>query len=173
MKGRRIEAVADSSTYVALDIAGILEKTVLLFNPIHLPIQVRRELRRRRGRRDRLHQLRGVVRNCHQYDAVAGRLLLGKGRDAGQRDLGEVEAIQQAVALGATLLVDDSWGRSIAQKMGLTCIGSIGVLERLHELRLLNLDDVRSAVVRMMDGGIRLPIEYLKSKGWLEEPETR
>lgn len=150
MKGRRIEAVADSSTYVALDIAGILERTVLLFNPIHLPIQVRRELRRKRGRRDRLQQLRGVVRSCHEYEAVAGRLLLVRGRDSGQRDLGEVEAIQQAVKLGATLLVDDSWGRSITQKMGLTCMGSIGVLERLHELRLLSLDEARLAITRVL-----------------------
>jgi predicted nucleic acid-binding protein len=83
-----------------------------------------------------------------------------------------VEAIQQAVKLGATLLVDDSWGRSIAQKMGLTCIGSIGVSERLHELRLLSLYEVRSAVTRMREGGIRLPIEYLESKGWLDSVKS-
>ncbi len=167
MSARRIEAVADSSTFIALDLGGLIEKTVLLFSPIHLPVQVRWELRRKRSRRNRLRQLAGVVRSCHRYDLAASRLLVKAARSLQGRDWGEAEAIQQAVELGAILLADDAWARSIAARMGLRCMGTIGILDRLIEMRIIKLEDARLAVSRMMEGGIRLPEDELRSRALL------
>lgn len=162
-----MEAVADSSTFIALDAGGLIEKTVLLFSPIHLPVQVRRELRTKRARRPRLKQLAGVVRPCREYDLAASRLLVKPGRSLQGRDWGETEAIQQAVELGAILLADDLWARGIADRMGLRCMGTIGVFDRLLELRIVTQPDARSAIRRILDAGIRLPEDELRRRDWL------
>lgn len=167
MNRHRIEAVADSSTYIALDLGGLIEKTVLLFNPIHLPVQVRWELRKVRARRDRLKQLAGVVRGCHKYDLAAGRLLVKTARGVRGRDWGEAEAIQQAVELGAILLVDDAWARGMATRMGVRYMGTVGILDRLLEMRIVKQEEAEWAVRRMIDGGIRLPVDELRVRGWL------
>lgn len=167
MSARRIEAVADSSTFIALDLGELVEKTALLFSRIHLPVQVRRELRRRRSGRTRLKQLSGLLRSCHRYDLAASRLLVKAGRSLQGRDWGEAEAIQQAVELGAILLADDAWARTIASRMGLRCMGTIGVLDRLIEMRIIDLEDARLAVSRMIGGGIHLPEDELRSRALL------
>ena len=60
-------------------------------------------------------------------------LLLGSDLDAG-----EVEAIQLACKLSATLVIDESAGRAVAQKLGLKITGTAGVLLRA---RLAGLTD--------------------------------
>lgn len=55
---------------------------------------------------------------------------------------GEVEAIQLALRIRAAgVLMDDMDGRHAARELGLTVIGTIGLLERAAEEKLINLAD--------------------------------
>ena len=49
---------------------------------------------------------------------------------------GEAEAVVQATGIGAMVLVDDRWGRKLAQQYSLEFHGTLWLLERLHELGL-------------------------------------
>ncbi|MBE0541400.1 MAG: DUF3368 domain-containing protein [Verrucomicrobia bacterium] len=53
---------------------------------------------------------------------------------------GEAEALQLAVQInGASVLMDDRDGRAEARRLGLTTIGTVGVLERAAEKELIQL----------------------------------
>jgi hypothetical protein len=45
-------------------------------------------------------------------------------------DRGEAEAIALALELHATLLIDEAAGRRVSDRLGLTCVGTLGVLGR-------------------------------------------
>lgn len=65
----------------------------------------------------------------------------------------------QASAVGATVLVDDPWGRELAERYSLECHGTIWVLERLHALGLLTPSRVRQHLRQLEEHGIRFPRE--------------
>jgi predicted nucleic acid-binding protein len=55
------------------------------------------------------------------------------------------------------VIIDDRWGRDLAQHYDLDCQGTLWVLEQLHDLRLVPSAQVRASVKAMRDRGIRLP----------------
>ncbi len=70
-------------------------------------------------------------------------------------DLGESEAIKYAADNNADLvLVDEISGRRAAKMMGLNCIGSLGVLLSAYKNKLINAEDVKSAIEQMRSSNI-------------------
>jgi predicted nucleic acid-binding protein len=115
---------------ILVDCADLLPK---LFQFVLIPPEVRHELLHRSAPRtvkdwmtkspswlriERVHHLRMMAR-LHKGEAAALQL-----------------ALQAKVS---TVLMDDLDGRAASRKLGLTVIGTIGVLERLSELKLIDL----------------------------------
>lgn len=163
MRGRR--CTIDSSCLIALDHAGVAPQLSMLFQAVLVPKAVRAELSRRRGIRDRLKVWKAelaFVEWCDEYDAGAVDLMLIELSKKGGQDRGEAEAVVQAAQVGAAVLIDDRWGRQLAQNFRLEYHGSLWVLERLHEMALLSPMAVREAVRRMQEQEIRLPGEAVE-----------
>lgn len=138
MRGRC--CTIDSSCVLALDCLDLLPSLSVLFSKVLIPKAVRTELFRRRRTKDRLRRLfanYAFLRQCNEYDQGAADFLLAERALLGLKDRGEVEAVVQAAQVGASVLVDDAWGRKLAKRDGLDCHGTVWVLLRLHETRLL------------------------------------
>ncbi len=72
-------------------------------------------------------------------------------------DRGETEAVVQAAQIGATVIVDDPWGRDLAERNRLDYHGTLWVLRRMFELKLLSGPALRVGLIRLRRQGIRLP----------------
>jgi predicted nucleic acid-binding protein len=59
------------------------------------------------------------------YPASAPELQRYVGSRQGSQDCGEVEAVVQASQFGATLIVDDPWGRELAARHDLEHYGTL------------------------------------------------
>jgi predicted nucleic acid-binding protein len=69
-------------------------------------------------------------------------------------DLGEASAISYALTLGpayARLLIDEKRGRAVAQKLGLTVIGSAGLLAAAKHLGII--DNVKQVIDEWQETG--------------------
>jgi predicted nucleic acid-binding protein len=117
---------------VLVDCADLLSK---LFDRVLVPIEVRDELLHRNAPA-RVKNWIGspppwlVVEPVGQFHAMAGL------------HPGEAAALQLALqAKPIALLMDDMDGRAAARRLGLTVIGTIGILERMAELRLIELPE--------------------------------
>jgi len=84
-------------------------------------------------------------------------------------DRGEAEAVLQASQIGAVVIVDDPWGRSLADRSELEFHGTLWVLGQFHKLALLSSTEIRNCVTSLLRRGIRLPTsavnEFLSSIG--------
>jgi predicted nucleic acid-binding protein len=63
----------------------------------------------------------------------------------------------QAAAVGAIVIVDDPWGRGLANRFDRECHGTIWILRRFFELGLASDTMTRGYFVALFDRGIRLP----------------
>ena len=129
--GRIVVADAGPLHYLILiDAAFVLET---LFEQVLIPTAVRDELSHQNTPakvRAWLAENRAWLKIETMPDAVA---VPGLHR-------GEAEALQLALqAKAAGVLMDDMDGRLAARRLGLMVIGTIGLLERAAELRLLDL----------------------------------
>lgn len=152
----------DTSCVIALDLVDLLPKLSFLFSAVLIPRAVRSELFRRRRTKDRIQALLrdySFLQPCDEYDRGAADVLLVERAHQGVADRGETEAAVQAAAVGAAVVVDDPWGRTLAGRFGLDCHGSIWILRRLFQLGLISGQEVRSCCSRLIDSGIRLPAE--------------
>lgn len=150
----------DSSVVIALSHVGESPKLVFLYSRVLLAKAVRKELFRRRATKDQLQALlrdHAFLTPCEDYDPLAVDLLLAEHARRGSRDRGEAEAILQASQFGAAVLVDDRWGRRLAGRFGLDHHGTVWVLERLHELDLLQAAEMRAEFLALRKRGVRLP----------------
>ena len=144
-----------------MDRLGLLPQLSFLFPRLLLPRQVRREVFRRTVLRHRLQRLLrefGFLESCNDYDQDAVTQLLIERKVAGVRDRGEAEAVVQAAMQGATVIVDDQFGRQMAARYGLEFHGTLWVLERFHLLEFISAAMVRSDLQRLLDTGFRLPL---------------
>jgi len=151
----------DTSCVIALDILDLLPQLSVLFSRVLLPRGVRAELFKRRTTKDRLRKLirsYAFIVRCDDYDRGAVDILLIERARQGVEDRGETEAIVQAANLGATVIVDDPWGRQLAEWTQLEYHGTLWVLRRLHELELLSGPTLREGLVKLWQHGIRLPL---------------
>jgi predicted nucleic acid-binding protein len=72
---------------------------------------------------------------------------------------GEVEALQLALQVKASgVLMDDFDGRKAARQLGLSVIGTVGLLERAAEKRLIEFPD---AVARLRQTNFFISPEFL------------
>lgn len=73
------------------------------------------------------------------------------------RDRGEAETVVQASVRGGDVLIDDTWGRKLAQKYGRECHGTFWLLCRFHELGLVSSSETRARFAVLLEQKIRLP----------------
>jgi predicted nucleic acid-binding protein len=152
----------DSSCVIALDHLDLLPQLSLLFSTVLVPKAVRDELFRRRTTKDRVQLLferYAFVQPCDRCEQGVVDFHLAERSRQGNRDRGGVEAVVQAAQFGASVIVDDPWGRELAARSDLEFHGTLWVLERFHELDLLHSAALRESLISLRGRGIRLPWE--------------
>jgi predicted nucleic acid-binding protein len=114
--------VSDSTCLIGLERAGQLELLPALFSAVAIPPEVEREF----GVSFPWLQVNGL------FDATLARALRM------QVDGGEAEAIALAKQLGLRLILDDRRARAVARNLGLPLIGTVGILLRAKQARLVS-----------------------------------
>lgn len=150
----------DASSVIALDYLNLLPQLSFLFSRVLLPRAVRRELFRRRATKDRLKTILdsyAFVEPCDGYDKGTVDILLIERATHGVKDRGEAEAVVQAAEVGAMVVVDDPWGRKLAQRFGRDYHGTFWVLRRFFDLGLISSGACRTHFAELFHRGIRLP----------------
>ena len=150
----------DTSCVIALDAAALLPQLVFVFDRLLLPKAVRSELNKRRRTKDRIRALQreyAFIVPCNDYDQVAVDTVL-TDLNRRKKDRGEAESIVQASKFSAVVVMDDRWGRNLAERFLLECHGTLWVLERLHGLGLLSAQSVRRSLLTFKKEGIRFPL---------------
>jgi predicted nucleic acid-binding protein len=150
----------DASNVIALDHLNLLPQLSFLFSRVLLPRAVQRELFRRRATRDRLKAILdsyAFVERCDDYDKGAVDILLIEREAQGMEDRGEAEAVVQASEVGAMVVVDDPWGRELAERFGRDFHGTFWVLRRFYGLGLFSPAVCRAHFAELFRRGIRMP----------------
>jgi uncharacterized protein len=121
-------AIVDSSPLINLTHLGLAGGLSLSFDRIYVPRAVQREVNRKARFRYRLNKLyqTGFFIKCVVADETNVRLLRAELHE------GEAEALIQAQEQAATFFIgDEKRARQIAEKMGLTPVGTVRILARL------------------------------------------
>jgi predicted nucleic acid-binding protein len=150
----------DASIIIALDHLDVLPQLSLLFSRVLIPKAVRTELYRRRATKNRLQAVLSAytfIERCDSYDKGAVDLLLIERLAQGVADRGEAEAVVQAAELGAAIIVDDPWGRGLAERFDRDFHGTVWILRRFFELGLASATAIRNHFAVLFQRGIRLP----------------
>ena len=72
-------------------------------------------------------------------------------------DDGESEAIILADELKSDILViDERKGRKVAQKLGITITGTIGILIQAHDEKIISTEDIKNYLEQLRNSNIRL-----------------
>jgi predicted nucleic acid-binding protein len=154
--------VVDASCVIALDTVNLMPELTWLFGRLLIPKAVRTELYRRRITKDRIKALQreyaGFLVSCDDYDQTAVDVLLTGRIPPRTKDRGETEAVVQAAVVGAMVIVDDPWGRKLAEQYSLEYHGTIWVLERLQALGLLTSGRLRMHLQHLKARRIRFPV---------------
>jgi predicted nucleic acid-binding protein len=125
-----------------------------------VPKAVREELFKRRPTKDRLQAIfddYAFFERCDKYDKAATTILLAGRLQPSGSDRGEIEAVVQASEFGATVIVDDPWGRELANRNALDCHGTLWVFESLYNQGLISSSALRQEFMALRDHGIRWP----------------
>lgn len=156
----RLVAAIDTSCVIALMHLNLWPQVSFLFSRLLIPKGVRTELFRRRSTKDLLRRLfreYTFLEPCDDYDRGAVDILLVERGRLGLRDRGEAEAVVQAGISGATVIVDDRWGRKMADRYSLEFHGTLWILRRLHDLALFDGSEVRAQFLNLRKAGVRIP----------------
>ena len=157
---RRRRCTIDTSCLIALEVLGMIPSLSLLFEVVLVPRAVRREFYKRRSAKDQMRRLFrdfAFVRPCNEYDAATVQLHLIDRAQWDARDQGEAEAVVQAAQSGAAVMVDDAWGRKIAEKNDLEVHGTFWLLQQFHGLGLISASDLRECFATLLASERRLP----------------
>ncbi len=136
--GEREPVVVDTSSLIALEKIGRLDLLPVLFEPVRAPPAVAREYGSLPPR---------VVITMLDAPAVADALGISLGR-------GEAEAIALAAEHGCRVILDDHQARATADRMGVSKIGTVGVLIRAKRAGLIS--EVRPLLDALDHAGFRL-----------------
>jgi predicted nucleic acid-binding protein len=150
----------DTSCIIALDHLNLLPQLTYLFSRVLVPKAVRNELFKRRETKDRIQRMLdnfAFIERCDSYDKANVDILLIERAAQGTEDRGEAEAVVQAAAVGAVVIVDDPWGRTLAEKFGRDRHGTFWILTRFFELRLASSADTRGYLEELRRQDVRLP----------------
>lgn len=156
----------DASSVIALDYLDLLPQLSLLFSRVLLPKAVRTELFKRRTTKNRVQAILAAyafIERCDDYDKGTVDIVLIERAAEGVADRGEAEAVVQAAALGATVVVDDPWGRTLAARFDREYHGTVWVIRRFFDLGLFSSAVTRVHFVELFDRGIRLPWESVNA----------
>jgi predicted nucleic acid-binding protein len=147
----------------------------LLFEIVLVPRAVRREFYKRRAAKDQMRRLFkdfAFVQPCNDYEQAAVEVYLIERTRQDSRDQGEAEAVVQAAQFGASVMVDDAWGREIAEKSALEVHGTFWLMQQFYELGLLSASATRESFVLLRVKGRRLPWSAINSfLGSIGQPE--
>lgn len=125
---RRI-AVIDSTPLISLLHLELAAELSLFFDTIYVPSAVQEEVNKKQRFRYRLQKLykSGAFRRCASADAIGVQLL------EAELDPGEAEGLIQAHEKQARYFIgDDKRARDTSIGYGLTPVGTVRVLARLH-----------------------------------------
>jgi predicted nucleic acid-binding protein len=160
------QCTIDSSCVIALDHLNLVPQLSLLFSRVLIPKAVREDLFKRRASKDRLKLLFeefAFLERCDDYDKGTVDFLLAERARRGMKDRGEAEAVVQASQVGATVIVDDPWGRELAGRIALNHHGTLWALQRFYELGLVSASGLRNSFVVLLHHRTRLPWEIVNS----------
>ena len=122
-------AVIDSSCLIYLEYLQLATKLALYFDVVYVPRRVQEEVNKKYKFRRRLNKLykSGIFRQCRCADEVRVAFLVQ------EIDPGEAEGLTQAQEKQAKFFIaDDKRAREICESLGLTPLGTVRLLARLH-----------------------------------------
>ncbi len=142
--------VSDTTPLLTLFKIGQIDLLNKLYNSVHIPFAVFEELTRNTEYPEEAEYFRNCPFLEIHSDFSADRVSLLQ-RATGL-DLGESEAIILADERQPSfLLIDESKGRVVAEKMKLTITGSIGILFAAYQKKLLTADEIDQSVTMLRD----------------------
>lgn len=142
--------VSDTTPLLTLFKIGQIDVLNKLYNSVHIPFAVFEELTRNTEYPEEAEYFRNCPFLEIHSDFSADRVSLLQ-RATGL-DLGESEAIILADERQPSfLLIDESKGRVVAEKMKLTITGSIGILFAAYQKKLLTADEIDQSVTMLRD----------------------
>lgn len=128
--------VSDSSPLICLARLGRLDLLRRLFDAVFIPSAVWQEVAIDGGDREEALQVKEAAQDGWLQVECPGGVSEDSEATLAGLDIGEREAIALALEKGATLIMDEAAGRAAAQRLGLRCTGTLGVLV---EAKLLGL----------------------------------
>ena len=158
--------VSDTSPLVFLADLGRLDLLPAMYGEVVIPPAVHDELCAGHPREAALDHVGGWIKVMAVRDMAAVAVL------AEEIDRGEAEAITLAGELGADLvLIDDSAGRSVAQRSRLRVFGVLGVLLDARKAGLLPA--IRPDLIRLRDATrfFLTPRLFSETLAFVGEPE--
>lgn len=148
--------ISNTGPLIALAKANQLRLLESLFDQVHIPLSVHRELLAKSGvEAERLDQAFAtfirVVEHLEPAEAVRSVTL--------SLDRGEQEAVALAHQMKLTLLIDDRLGRQAARRLNLPVTGTISVLLHAKQEKLIPL--VRPVLEEIRNQGYWLSDELI------------
>ncbi len=120
-----LAVVSDSSPFVYLAVLGRFGLLRTIYDRVLIPVAVWEEVAVQGGVRSEA----ALLRQAHAEGWVRVEQAVGIISPAMKKlDDGEREAILLAKSKGALLIIDEARGRAVAEELGVTCTGTIGVL---------------------------------------------
>lgn len=164
MNGR--VAVVDTSVLISLQCTDTIGAATVLFDRLLIPVKVRAEVK---AGGDRNHSMELALRSyaifedCNDFDPASVDFLLQDRAGAGKgRDRGEAEAVVQAAARNANMvLIDDALGRSWAARHRIECHGTLWLLNELRTRGFLV--ELRPLFQQLIRSGRRQPIAEINA----------
>ncbi len=152
---KKPKVVSNASPLIYLAKAGQLHLLREIYTEILIPNEVFQETGGSKGSPDAILIASAVddgwVHIEDSEPAKANRLSESTGIE-----IGEAAAILLAREETALLLIDDKLGRSAAEILGVTCLGTVGVLLQGLYKSTLEYDGFVAILDRMIDSGFRL-----------------
>jgi predicted nucleic acid-binding protein len=139
------QIIADTSVLIALEKIDLLHILCKIYKEILLPDAVVKEFG-------------NINISCHRVRKVESRLIPTLMRDL-NLGRGESEVIALAYETNCNALIDDLKARRVAENMGLTISGSIGVLLKAEKLGVI--DSALNKVQELKDKGFHISNELL------------
>ena len=153
--------IADSSPLIALCHLGLLDVLPRLFGRITTPMEVVNELRsakRSKPVRDQFRELPPWIQELRPQSPL----------ELPDLHAGEAAAISLALELKADLLlIDETRGRQVARKRGLSVVGTIGILEAAARRGWIDLEST-FARLRQTDFWINEEVLQSSLRRWRE-----
>ena len=153
-------AVSDAGPIHYLVILGHADTLPKLFAHVIIPSQVQAEL----SRPTTPVAVRSFVANPPEWLKIASDV--PELRMTGLHQ-GEAAALWLAKGLKVEILVDDQAARTIARRLGLTPVGTIAILQRAADDRLL---DLQSAITRLRQTNFHISPAILEQALQRKEP---